>query len=366
MAIPVWLLAAALSASAHDLYPIRPVRATVRVETDRVVVDLRADSIVWIEEVAGLHPMPPRDWPAETFAKVESYANSHFRLAANGTALPGRLVEARYRQFPWEVNEEGTFFLRLVYPAAAAGAALTGTARFYEEYRRELESELKVRPIPFADGYRTFVEIPGRRRLGFTLTANAPSFTASVDEARRTPWAMALEALSRGAESALGTAAGFPAVLAIVLCLGAGKPSRAAAALLLASAGFGFAAAGRLDAPAWLVWAATVGAALAAGGGRLALPAAAAAAFALGAAWCRAAAPLLPHAAPAFPAALAGALGAGTVLLLAAWSGARAERRRLAEVSESRVEELYARRVRLAATALVMIGAYGLWQSLQR
>ncbi len=364
MAILCWLLGAALSASAHDLYPIRPVKATVRVETDRVVVDLRADSIIWIEEVTGLHPMPSRDWPAETFAKVEAYANSSFRLAANGTTLPGRLVSARYRQFPWEVNEEGTFFLRLAYPAAAAGTALTGTARFYEEYRKELESESKVRPIPFADGYRTIVEIPGRRRLNFTLTTDAPSFTASVDEARRTPWAMALEGLRRGGEAALGTAAGFPAVLAIILCLGAKTPSRAAAAILLASAGFGFAAAA--DTPSWFVWAATVGAALAAGRGRLAVPAAAAAACALGAAWSRTAAPLLPHAATAFPAALAGALAAGTVLLLLVWSGARAEYRRLAEMSESRVDELFARRTRLAATALVMIGAYGLWQSLQR
>jgi hypothetical protein len=44
----------------------------------------------------------------------------------------------------------------------------------------------------------------------------------------------------------------------------------------------------------------------------------------------------------------------------------RAEHRRLSAVSESRVEELFARRVRLTATALAMVGAYGLWQSLPR
>ena len=86
----------------------------------------------------------------------------------------------------------------------------------------------------------------------------------------------------------------------------------------------------------------------------------------LGAAWCRAAGPLLPHAAPALPSALAGALAAGAALLAACAWGTHAEYRRLAELSESRVEELFARRTRLAATALVMIGAYGLWQSLQR
>ena len=184
MMIIVLALGAALSASAHDFYPIRPVRATLRVEPDRVTADLRADSIFWIEEVAGLHPMPPRDWPAETLAKVEVYANAHFRLSVDGKALPGRLAEARYRQLPWEVNEEGTFFLRLEYPAAS-GSSITGTARFYEEYRKAAQNELGGRPAPFPEGYRTFVDIPGRRRLAFTLTSDAPSFTASIDEARR-------------------------------------------------------------------------------------------------------------------------------------------------------------------------------------
>ncbi|MCM2305088.1 MAG: hypothetical protein NDJ72_10325, partial [Elusimicrobia bacterium] len=85
-----------------------------------------------------------------------------------------------------------------------------------------------------------------------------------------------------------------------------------------------------------------------------------------GLAWCAAARPLLPHSPLALPAALAGALSAGAALLLAVRLGVLAERRRLASVSESRVDELFARRVRLTATALAMVGAYGLWQSLQR
>lgn len=364
MAILGWLLWGALSASAHDLYPIRPVRATLRVEPDRVVADLRADSIFWIEEVAGLHPMPPRDWPAGTLAKVEAYANSHFRLASDGKTLPGRLVSARYRQFPWEVNEEGTFFLRLVYPAAPPGSALSGSARFYEEYRRELESEMKDRPIPFAESYRTVVEIPGRRRLNFTLTPGAPAFMASIDEARRTPWAMALEGFRRGLETALGTAAGFPALLAIALCLGAGRPLRETAVVLLVLSAAGLAGGRAPDAP-WLIWIATLGASLAAGR-RFAFPAGAMAAGCLGVAWAAVAKPLLPHSAFAFPSALAGTAAAGAVVLTILRMGVRAERRRLAGVSESRVDELFARRTRLFATVLVMVGAYGLWQSLQR
>ena len=366
MPILAWLLCAALSASAqHVTYPVRPVWMTLRVEPDRIVADLRADSIIWIEEVAGLHPMPPRDWPAETLARVENYANAHFRLASNGTPLQGKLVEARYRQFPWEVNEEGTFFLRLVYPPASA-SSITGAADFYSDYRKEIERELAGRPLPYKDGYRTFMDIPGRRRLAFTLTPEAPSFTASTEEARRTSFAMALESLSRGAQAAFGAAAGFPTLLAIALCLGAKPPSRSAIAMLLASASAGFGVGEFIDAPAWAIWAATLGASLTVGrrygSGFMSLAGAAA----LGLAWCAAAAPLLPHVALARPFALAGALFMGAALLSVAWIGVRAEYRRLAEVSQSRVDELFARRARLTATALAMVGAYGLWQSLQR
>ncbi|MBI2787551.1 MAG: hypothetical protein HYX59_02610, partial [Elusimicrobia bacterium] len=270
---------------------------TLRVEPDRIVADLRTDSIFWIEEVAGLHPMPAQDWPDETRAKVESYVNAHFRLSASGTALNGRLTRARYRQMPWQVNEEGEFLLRMEYPAAPSGTPLTGTANFFEEYRREMAAEYRGRAIPYTSDYRTVVDVPGRRRLSFILTADAPSFTASTDEARRTPFAMALESLRRGAEAALGTAAGFPTVLAIALCLGTRPPGRGASGLLLAAAAGGFAAGGLLPAPAWLVWAATLGATVAAWMGRLAPAAGAAAAACLGLAWCAAARPALPHAA---------------------------------------------------------------------
>jgi len=356
----------ALHASAHEGYPIYPVRATLRVEPDRIVADLRADSIFWIENVAGLHPMPAHNWPDEVSARVESYVNSHFRLSSNGGLLSGKLVEARYRQQLWEVNEEGVFLLRMVYALPSAGVALTGTASFYEEYLREITAEYGGRTIPYASGYRTLLSIPGRRRLAFTLTPEAPAFTASTDEARRTSLAMALESFLRAASAALGEAAGFPTLLAIALCLGAKPPSRSAVAILLASAGCGFVAGHFHDAPTWVIWAATLGASLAAGGRRLASFMSAAAVAALGLSWSGAAGPLLPHYALALPAALAGALAVGVALLSTAGLGVRAEYRRLAEVSELRVEELFARRVRLSATALAMVGAYGLWQSLQR
>lgn len=366
MPILALLLGAALTASAHEIYPIRPVRATLRVEPGRVVADLRADSIVWILEIVGQSPMPPRGWSPETAGKVEAYVNSHFRLAVDGKPVEGRLVEGRYRQLPWEVNEEGTFFLRLVYPGAPAGSSIGGSARFYEEYRKELEGELGGRPAPDAAGYRTIVTIPGRRRAEFTLTSDAPSFTVSADEARRPAPAMALESLLRGLEAALGAAAGFPALLAIALCLGERVPGRAAGALALSAAAWGFVWGGFFAPPPWLIWAAALGTSLAAGRGKAAATASAAAACCLGLAWRGAAAPLLPQFPLALACSLAGALAAGAALLLAAWLGVRAEYRRLAELSETRVGGLFARRTRLAATALAMVSAYGLWQSFQR
>jgi len=361
-----WLLGAALSASAHDLYPIRPVRATLRVEPDRIVADFRVDSIIWIEEVTGLNPMPARDWPAEVLSKVEAYTNAHFLLSANGSPLQGKLVEARYRQFPWEVNEEGTFFLRLVYAPAPEGSTLAARARFYEEYKKELEGELEGRPLPFKDSYRTLVTIPGRRHASFTLTPEAPSFTLSSDDARRSSFAMAFESLQRGAEAALGTASGFPALLAIALCLGALPPSPTTAAILLASTMLGFVGARLFNAPPWLIWAGTLGASLSVGRRRLALAASVAAAYGLGLSWAGAAGSLLPHSKLAAPFALAGTLAAGAALLGVIWLGVRAENRRLATISQSRVDELFARRARLTATTLAMIGAYGFWQCLKR
>lgn len=365
MNLAVCLLALALRACAHEGYPIKPVRATLRLEPDRIVADLRADSIYWIEEVTHLHPMPAVNWPADARARTEEYVNAHFRLTADGRQLTGRLTEVRYRQLPWEVNEEGTFFLRLIYPAAAPAAALTGTASFYEEHRRGMMSELAGRPLPYGDGYRVFVEIPGRNTLRFTLTPDAPSFLASVNEARRSAFAMALEGFARGVDAALGSAACFPALLAAALCLGA--EANGTSSLLAAAAG-GFLTGSAVGTPPWTPWAATFCVSLAAGRARRDyLRALAALAIGcLASVWGAASKPLLPHAALAVPAALIGSLAAGAALLVAARLVLRAEWRRLWAISESRVEELFARNVRLTATALSMVGAYGLWQSLTR
>jgi len=195
---------------------------------------------------------------------------------------------------------------------------------------------------------------------------NFPAFTASTDEARRSPLGMALEGLQRGAQTPLGSAAGFPALLAIALCLGALPPKRTILAFGLASATAGFLLGHILAAPAWVIWAATLGATLAIGRGRLAAAAGVSALGCLTFSWHGDAGPLLPHGPLALASALIGTLAAGAAMLSVFWLGVRAEYRRLAAVSESRVEELFARRARLTATALAMVGAYGLWQSLQR
>ena len=368
MILVVWLLGAALGASAHEIYPIKPVRATLRLEPDRIVADIEADSIYWIEEVGHVKPMPTTDWPADTRARVEDYVNAHFRLSAGGRELKGRLSEGRYRQQPWEINEEGTFFLRLSYPAPPPGSTLSGTADFYADYRKELLTELAGRPLPYADGYRVFLEIPGRKIFRYTLTPDAPSFVVAVDEARRSALSMAKEGFARGAEAAASTAACFPLLLAAALCLGAQSLTRAFGAALLAASIAGGLAASTLNVPSWTPWAATLGASLAAGRlGRKTLHFFAAAAVGcLALVWADNCKPLLPHSALSAAAALAGALAAGACLLAAALFAVHAEHIRLRTVSESRVEDLFVRRLRLGGTTLAMIGAYGLWQSLPR
>ena len=164
----------ALRAYAHEGYPIAPVHVTLRAEPDRIIADLRADSIFWIEEVTGLSPMPAQDWPAEVRTRVEAYVNAHLKLSAGGVQLSGKLTQARYRQQLWEVHEEGVFDLRLAYPAIPKGAALTGTSTFYEEYRKKMAKEYLGRKMPYAGDYRTFVDLPGRKRFRFDLTPDVP------------------------------------------------------------------------------------------------------------------------------------------------------------------------------------------------
>ncbi|HEX4047982.1 MAG TPA: hypothetical protein VH309_09120, partial [Elusimicrobiota bacterium] len=163
-------LLCARSAAAHD-YPIKPVSVVILVEPDRVVADIDSDSTYWIEEVVGLHPMPPHDWPADAISKAQDYVNAHLRLKADGKVLTGRLVEESYVQRPWEVNEQGRFHLRVEYPPLDGAATLSGEADFFEEYRRErLDARLPV--LPFQD-FRAIVTVPGRVPARFALTPGA-------------------------------------------------------------------------------------------------------------------------------------------------------------------------------------------------
>jgi hypothetical protein len=368
MILVAWLLGAALGASAHEIYPIKPVRATLRLEPDRIVADIQTDSIFWIEEIVGVHPMPAADWPSDVHKRVEDYVNAHLRLSDGGRALKGRLSEGRYRQFPWEINEEGSFFLRMIYPTPQ-GPELKGEADFYADYRREMLGELAGRPLPYADGYRVFLNIPGRKTSSYTLTPDAPSFAVSTGEARRSAWSMAKESFARGAETAASTAACFPLLLAAALCLGARPLGLSLAAALLAGGLAGGAAASAVNAPPWFAWAATLCAALAAGRVDRAAPrfvAGIGGAACLTFIWADGCKPLLPHSALAVAASLAGSLASGACLLAAVLFAVRAEHARLRTVSESRVEELFVSRLRLGGTTLAMIGAYGLWQSMQR
>lgn len=353
--------------AAADIYPIKPVTVTLRVEPDRIAADIDGDSIYWIEEVVGLHPMPARDWPAEARAKAEAYVNAHFRLNADGKPLPGSLVAATYVQRPWEVNEEGRFHLRMEYPRVADGATLSGEADFFDDYRQERLEEKQ--PILANQDFRTLLTVPGRVPRRFELKPGAVAFSLPVAEARIGAAARFVDSIADGAATVLSAAACWPALAALALSLAPGAPSLRRTAALLAAALLG-AAPWPGAAPAWLPWAAGTAAALAAGrwlgpGAMLGLDAAAAAL--LGRIWASAALPWLPSAAPPASeraAAAAGLLAAAALILAAGLLASNAERRRLTALSESRAADLFERRRRLAATALLIVCAAGLLQNL--
>lgn len=357
-------------ASAHEGYPIPPARAVLRVEPDRAVLDLRVDSIYFIEEVVGLHPMPPRDWPADALAKTEAYVNAHLKLEAGGKVLHGKLSAARYRQLPWEVTEEGTFFLRLEYPLFAdASGDLVVTSRLYEEYRKEMEAEYPG-GAPYKGDYRLLLEAPGRGKFELELAPGVPA-RLPLDRARRGRAAMNLEALLAGFAAAFAVAAAFPALLGLGLWA-AGTEGGVPADHLIALAacvilGADTAIVTALPWASRTVWAGLLLSSAAAAFSRRGVgrDASALAFFCLGAAWGAEAAPVLPHAGRlASLAAAAGSAAGGLLLFEAARRLGLYERAQARLISESRAGELFAARARLAASALALIGGYGLWLNL--
>ena len=359
------LLLCSRPAAAHD-YPIAPVNVILRVEPDRVVADVDSDSIYWIEEVAGLHPMPPKNWPADALASVEKYADEHLRLTADGRPLAGTLVFAEYVQRPWQVNEQGRFHLRLAYPSVAGAATLGGEADFFEDYRRErLDGKDPILP---SQDFRTLLTVAGHR---FELKPYAVSFSVSAMEARSGAFRRFTNCIVAGALTALMMTAGWPALAALCLSLAPGVPSprRTAAlfvALLVGAASWPGTPSAWLS---WAPWAAGVLAALAAGrwlGAAASPPLEAAAMATLGRAWMVAALPGLSRATPGPVERGAAAIGllAAALVLAAGLLAVNAGRRRLTLISESRAGELFERRRRLAATALLIACGCGLFSGL--
>ena len=356
----------AVPARAHD-YPIKPVSAILRIEPDRVVVDINSDSVYWIEEVTGLHPMPPTHWPADARDKTERYVNDHLRLSADGAPLRGRLISSAYIQRPWQVNEDGTFQMRVAYPPVADGANLSGEVDFFEDYRQERLEEKK--PIPPSMDFRTELSIPSHHSYIFELQPGRTVFSVPARDARRTRSARLGESLWAGVEAVFGLTSAWAALAALALSLVPAVPSpgRRAAILLPAFA----AAVCPFAWPGWLAWAAGAACALSAGRWlpeRASPWIEAAACAALGGCWSKAALPWLPRAQPGFferGAAAAGAIAAMAALIAVGLLAVAAERRNLAALSESRAAELFGRRRRLAATALLIVSGYGLAQALR-
>lgn len=362
--------AAAVPAAAQEshLYPIAPVRATLRVEPGRMTADVVADSVYWIEEVLNVDPLPTGSWGPELTARAQAYLDARLRLSSGGVALPGRLVSARWSQGLGDVNEQGTLRFRLEYPEPA-GPDLSGAADFYEEYRRESLDASGRLPARLEGRFKTVVRVPGRRPRVFELTPESSGFSMAAADARRTRAAMTLESLERGASAALTTGVAWPALLALALGLAGGAPSRRrlAACALAALAGAWVPA----PAPGWLPWGAGALAAAAAGswlGGLPALAVELPALAALGRLWAVEAAPWLPTGSPGAPLRAAASLGSAAVaaaMLAAGWALVEAERRRLAEESESHADILFRRRRGLFATVVLLACGSGLWQAVR-
>jgi hypothetical protein len=360
-ALTAFLLLAPRPAAAHE-YPIAPVDVTIKVEPDRVAVDIESDSIYWIEEVVGLHPMPPRNWPADARAKTEKYVNEHLRLKADEATLKGTLVDAEYVQRPWEVYEQGKFRLRVSFPPVGKARELSGSAEFFEEYRQE--RLLNKEPMLSNQTFLTHVSIPGDSPRHFELRQGSNSFSLPVAAVRRTTGQRIWESLLVGMKTALGTAEGWPALAALALSFGPGSISKrklvvACATLLVGAALARGAVPPRLEWLAGILGAIAAGRWLGAGGAdKLELVAISA----LGGYWSARSAVRLPRAVPSFTEfgiSDIGILAMASVLLGAGIILVRAQANSLRSESESRSAELFERRRRLAATVLLIVCGFG-------
>lgn len=366
----ILLLLAALPARALHVYPISPVSVRLRVEPDRVVADIESESTVWIEEILHVNPLPASGWPSPILRTAQDHVNAHLRLSADGARLSGRLADAAFVQRPWQVNEQGRVRLRLTYPPVRPGAALSLEADFFEEYRQEMLEELAGRPLPYAEDYKTFLRAGPRR---FILKTGIAPYQLPEGDARPGGVERAFIACAAGAKALFGAASTWPALAALALALAPAPPARRRliGGLLALAAGLA-AGAARPSAPDAAAWTSGVLAAIAAGGwlGGVATELLGAASLAaLGGALSAWTSPWLPAAAPGaglHAAASAGTTAAAAALLAAGWTAARAERKRLETVSEMRAAQLFERRRRLAATALLLVCGYGLSQNLPR
>ena len=348
----------------HEVYPISPVAVDVKVEPDRIVADIEADSIYWIEEILSTNHLPPRNWPEPALRKAEDYLNSHLRLAVDHRPLPGRLQSADYIQRPWQVYEQGRVRFRMAYPPAE-GMTLGGESDFYSEYRRELIEEHV--PLNPSQVFSVHLRVSGRTSRSFDLNANSPSFQMPVSESTRSSLQMAFESIRVGLATVFGTIEGWPMLMALALSLSPGRPSRRRLISAVAGGIFGAMIAPMSGALPWS-WIFGGLAALAAGRWFGQMPTVwmePLSTAGVAVSWATESFTYLPHSHPGLAERAFSALG----MLLAA-SAAIALMRFLINLqiqellthSQSRASELFDRRRRLAATILLIACAWG-WTS---
>lgn len=349
-------------ANAHDI-PIKPVLAVASVEPDRLVVDLTGDSVYWAAEVLEADPLPPTPWSETLVARAEKYVNAHLRLTVDGRPIAGRLTNAQFFQKPWEVESEGQVRFRVEYPPLPRGARVAGAADFFAEANADRKGEGET-PLPNTD-FLTRWRVAGHPDLNADLTSPSITFAFDADAARRGKFSRALAALSAGASAVAGETAGWVCIVAIALTLTA-APS--AQEIVLLAAGY-FLGGLRPNGSATIAYAAGAVAAINAGWNtRSRTTTAALCLTAAATRWSFDAWTWLPRAAPSALDRFFGAVGGLLVLtaaLLILFLIAESDRRAQREQSRAHAGELSQRRVRLAATVLLIISAVGLGRGLR-
>jgi hypothetical protein len=207
------LFLAPLTARAH-LLDIRPVRAALRLDGDRLRVSLAANAIDWRFLAGGL---PEGAWTEPDRAKAARYLADHFKVAADAAPLLPQVLSVRLAQplFVGSLRVEARF--QVVYDLPPGAANLSVEARFFEEDWKEIEGRGKAAP----KGYLRVFETVLRWRPGpggaAVLPLSSPRWERPVSFVRRSVLRRWMESVWAGAAAGAAGGVGVLWLAAVLL-----------------------------------------------------------------------------------------------------------------------------------------------------